>query len=233
MKVLRGKQMSRNLRSGAPAAAGAALLLTAPAPGTAVGTLQTATAAPDPLAPLLALVALIAWALVGWLLLVAAGSLATRLPGTAGRVAAAGTRRVAPAAVRRLVEVSLGLTVAVGALGASPAAASPQIPPPAAAATLDWPAEPPSPVPSLDWNPGSADHVAPRSHVATTPVVVRPGDSLWSVAADHLPPCASNAQIARAWPTWWAANRTAVGADPDLIHPGLPLTPPAQHSPTH
>jgi nucleoid-associated protein YgaU len=58
-------------------------------------------------------------------------------------------------------------------------------------------------------------------------VVVKPGDSLWAIAADHLPSPATDAQIARAWPRWWAANRDAVGAAPDLIHPGLRLRPPA------
>jgi nucleoid-associated protein YgaU len=48
------------------------------------------------------------------------------------------------------------------------------------------------------------------------------------VAADHLPATATNAQIAQAWPRWWSANRAAVGADPDLIHPGLSLTPPTR-----
>jgi LysM repeat protein len=58
-------------------------------------------------------------------------------------------------------------------------------------------------------------------------VVVQPGDSLGGIAARHLPAAASDAQIAQAWPAWWSANRAAVGADPDVIHPGTRLTPPA------
>ena len=38
-------------------------------------------------------------------------------------------------------------------------------------------------------------------------VVVRRGDSLWAIAARHLGPDASDAEIARAWPAWFEANR--------------------------
>jgi hypothetical protein len=216
-------------RGGAPAgcAAGVALLAAAPSPAAALATLATPAAA-DPLGPLLALIALVAWALLAWLVAVAAAVSSTRLPGAAGLVGHALARRVAPAAVRRLVEVALGVGVAAGVLGASPAFAGTHVPPapPAVAASLDWPTPPtPTAAPALDWNPVSVP-VAPP---AVTPVVVQPGDSLWAVAAHHLPAGATNAQIAQAWPTWWSANRAAVGPDPDLIHPGLSLTPPAQH----
>ncbi len=52
------------------------------------------------------------------------------------------------------------------------------------------------------------------------------GDSLWSIAARHLGPGASDAEIARAWPAWFAENRDVVGDDPDLILPGQVLRPP-------
>lgn len=193
--------------------AAAALSVTAPTPAAAVRTLGSAASHPDPLGPLLALVALAAWALAGWLLLVAAVAFTTRLPGGAGRVAGRVARRLAPAAVRRAVEVWLGLTVAVGVLGAAPAAAGPPRPPapPAGTVVLDWPIA----------------AVAPAAAAPT--VVVRPGDSLWAIAAAHLPPSAGAARVARTWPRWWAANRGAIGADPDLIHPGLRLRPPAGH----
>jgi nucleoid-associated protein YgaU len=58
-------------------------------------------------------------------------------------------------------------------------------------------------------------------------VTVRRGDSLWSVARSHLGPDASDADVARAWPRWYEANREAIGADPDLLVPGLQLVPPA------
>jgi nucleoid-associated protein YgaU len=57
-------------------------------------------------------------------------------------------------------------------------------------------------------------------------VVVRPGDSLWSIAAAGLPARAPASAVARSWPRWYGANRAVVGADPDLLHPGQVLTVP-------
>lgn len=65
-----------------------------------------------------------------------------------------------------------------------------------------------------------------REPAAATPVVVRRGDTLWAIAARHLGPRATPAAIATAWPRWYAANRTVIGADPDLLLPGQRLTPP-------
>lgn len=57
-------------------------------------------------------------------------------------------------------------------------------------------------------------------------VVVQRGDTLWAIAAGHLGPDATAAEIATEWPRWYAANRTAIGDDPDLILPGTILRPP-------
>jgi nucleoid-associated protein YgaU len=75
----------------------------------------------------------------------------------------------------------------------------------------------------------------PRNHEtlpATTKAVerthlVRSGESLWSITRNYLGQDASNAQVARAWPSLWAANRAVVGADPSLVFPGQRLTIPA------
>ena len=69
-------------------------------------------------------------------------------------------------------------------------------------------------------------------------VVVRAGDSLWSIAARELGPNASAEAIGARWPEWYAANRQVIGSDPDLILPGQVLRIPAaatgQHvPPTH
>lgn len=58
-------------------------------------------------------------------------------------------------------------------------------------------------------------------------VTVHAGDSLWSIAAAHLPPGSDDAAVAAAWPRWYATNRSVVGDDPDLIRPGQILTVPA------
>jgi LysM repeat protein len=69
-------------------------------------------------------------------------------------------------------------------------------------------------------------------------LVVKAGDSLWSLAARELGPEASAAAVAARWPEWYAANRQVIGSDPDLILPGQVLRIPAaatdQHvPPTH
>lgn len=57
-------------------------------------------------------------------------------------------------------------------------------------------------------------------------VVVRRGDSLWSIAARHLGSEATVQDVAEAWPRWYAANRNLIGPDPDLILPGQELAIP-------
>lgn len=60
-------------------------------------------------------------------------------------------------------------------------------------------------------------------------IVVRRGDTLWSIAAAHLGQDATDAEIARAWPRWHAANAERIGADPHFLLPGTRLTPPTHH----
>ncbi|MEU4603025.1 LysM peptidoglycan-binding domain-containing protein [Kribbella sp. NPDC023972] len=58
-------------------------------------------------------------------------------------------------------------------------------------------------------------------------VVVKPGDTLWSIAATELGPNATPEDVAARWPAWYAANRQLIGPDPDLILPGQVLRIPA------
>jgi len=235
-------------RTAAAAAATAVLLLGAagPSPATAAVTVRDVGDAVDPLAPVLAFVTLLAWGLVGWLVAAVVTTAGGHLPGRSGRALAALARRSAPAAVRRTIEVTLGLTVAVGAL-TTPAAADPGPPEPAPAVAppgLDWGGRSAgSPLqtaavpagrataPDLDW---ASPTDSPPSPVGSRPaesIVVRPGDTLWDLAEADLQgrtgAAPADAQVAAAWPRWWAANRDAVGADPHLLHPGTRLTPPA------
>jgi len=67
--------------------------------------------------------------------------------------------------------------------------------------------------------------------------VVEPGDCLWTIARRQLGPAATNAAVDAGWRAVYAANREAVGDDPNLIHPGLvltlpPTTPPQTTPPT-
>ena len=59
-------------------------------------------------------------------------------------------------------------------------------------------------------------------------VTVRPGDSLWRIAARTLPAGSSQSAIEQAWHRWYAANRHVIGPDPGLLQPGQQLIAP-QH----
>ena len=324
------------------AACTAAVLLRvcAPSPTGVLRASRTGASAADPTALLVAALALAAHALVLWLVAAVLATLAARLPGLPGRLGAVLARRCAPAAVRRGLELALGVTVTVGTLAGSPAlAATSTGPSPVPGGTsraaadvqprpsavprvpdLDWPVGatpsapgpaapvPPGPSPQSPADPGAvapspaaapepppdppstprspADPASPstgapvrpstspaaRSSTGTgagtctapaaraaaghlgpavppgTParsappdprggrppapvehVVVQPGDTLWSIAATALAradrPTTAPA-VARAWPTWWAANREVIGDDPDLILPGTSLVAP-------
>ena len=230
----------------------ALLLLTtwAPRPGQAVGHLRDLERATDPTGPLVAVLALCAWTLALWLLLTVVLVLGGRVPGLLGRAASSAARRIAPSAVRRGVELALGLAVTLGPLGAAPAAAQA----PAAAATAPAATAPAAtapgdtapvntaqePAPDLDWPTTDGEAAAPgpaarppvpAPAAPTGSVVVRPGDTLWALAEASLQRTGRRAptdrQIAAAWPVWWSANREVIGPDPDLIHPGTTLRVPS------
>ena len=71
--------------------------------------------------------------------------------------------------------------------------------------------------------PGPA--IRPAQQVETS-VVVRRGDCLWDIAARHLGPTSTDAEIAAEWPRWYAANRVLIGPDPSHLEPGQRLRPP-------
>ena len=238
-------------------AAAVLLLLAAPTPAACLRTLSAAGSATDQAAPLVALLALLAWALAAWLAVTVLLTAGGHLPGQAGRALQPLSRRVAPATVRRAVELALGLTVVLGTL-ASPAAATGSEAPRyggAPVASLDWAASAPGTAsdaaPDLDWST-AGDPSAPAPPAATPPaptgagtahVVVQPGDTLWGLAEQELrdrstgPAAGSagagptDAEVAAAWPAWWSANREAVGDDPDLLQPGTPLARPGEDPP--
>jgi nucleoid-associated protein YgaU len=115
---------------------------------------------------------------------------------------------LAPRAVRLLARAVCGAVVATP-LGTAPAGAA-ELP--------------------LPDRPDTATRVvAPALNRPTGPpsVVVRRGDSLWSIAAAQLPPEAPAASVAAAWPRLYAANRARIGDDPHLIRPGTRLRIPA------
>ncbi|MDP3712099.1 MAG: LysM domain-containing protein [Mycobacteriales bacterium] len=200
---------------------------------TRVGAVLTDVAHGTPTAPdaaVVAAVAAVAYALAGWLLVVTVAVALAATGGRLGDAAHSAQRLVAPLAVRRAVALALGLAVVTGA--AAPAAAEPG---PAgdspvsvsAAEGLDWPATPATPS-TPTTRPALA---SPSASAVGQPVVVRPGDSLWQLAERDLTARSgrdvTDREVAATWPAWWSANRDAVGPDPDLLHPGAVLTPPA------
>jgi nucleoid-associated protein YgaU len=60
---------------------------------------------------------------------------------------------------------------------------------------------------------------------------VRPGDSLWLIAAQRLGSDSSDPLIAAEWPRWYAANRSVIGTDPSVIQPGQVLRAPGPPNP--
>lgn len=127
-------------------------------------------------------------------------------------------------------DVAPAATTAGATTTASPSAAGEQSPP------RDQP--PPTP----GWTPtrpvatparpaGSPTLVTTQTrHRSDDPthVVVRRGDTLWGIAARHLGPQATDADVAQAWPRWYAANRHLIGSDPGLLLPGQELVPPTE-----
>ncbi len=110
---------------------------------------------------------------------------------------------------------------------ARPPAPQPERPSaPPAAVPADPPADPPAAPPP---GPRTRSGAAPAAHV------VRPGESLWSIAeaawARSTGAPAGTAEVAAYWPQVYAANRAVLGPEPDLIRPGQPLRippPPAR-----
>jgi hypothetical protein len=214
-------------------ACAAALNAVAASPPGALADVRAALdASADPFAAVVPAVALLAWVLLLWLGATALLTVAGQLPGALGRGATVATRSIAPRAVRRAVELALGLSLAAGAV-AGPATAAPRAGADAAAAalaaapSLDWPSAG-APAPTLVTAAAAAPRDLPPAGSAA--VVVAPGDTLWSLAERALGPGATPEQVAAAWPTWWSANRDVVGPDPHLIHPGDRLTPPPASS---
>ncbi len=126
-----------------------------------------------------------------------------------------------PRPVRRWVALALGATV--GAVAVSPAVAgpvtedrAPRAPSLSGLALPDRPTgAPPPPCPPA--SPGS--------------VVVRAGDSLWSVSERLLAGAPTDREVSVAWHRLYGTNRRNLGPDPDLIQPDTRLrVPPLLHS---
>jgi hypothetical protein len=172
------------------------------------------------------------WLVLAWLAIGSLVTAASTVPGAVGRLASGVAARTVPLAVRRVAAVALGLSVAghsgaALAMPAPPEARPHGVPMSSWSGDVDWPL-PELPAPAVDWPlPESDAPVRSRPAApAAERVVVRRGDTLWSIAAGHLEPRASNTEIAAEWPRWHAANRRLIGPDPARLDVGLRLRPP-------
>ena len=204
----------------------------------------------DPVTPLLAVLAFLSEALIGYVVVVLALRTLSLLPGSIGGLTSRAAFLLSPAAVRNLLDLLVGGTLlAQATLTAMPGAAQVHTPDsihrmttPAASsvgsvgsiggtgpATRTGPAEtrPPSrrlAAPLPPWLGGGPS----KPRVGYT---VEPGDTLWDIAATQLAPTLrSPARIHRYWQQIYRVNRPAIGADPDLIHPGTRLGVPSFRS---
>ena len=193
------------------------------------------------------------WLVSIWLGLALLAVLAGSLPGTPGAIARTVAKVAVPALLHRVIAGVLG--VGILAAPAAAALASPIPLPTSSAGAVSTTSTSPLPAPSWPSAPARISHPtvgAPgrpsKAERASGPaggtappaarddrqqppatsesVVVRPGDSLWVIAAIRLGRSASDAHIADAWPRWYAANRIEIGLDPNLILPGQILLDP-------
>jgi resuscitation-promoting factor RpfA len=176
-------------------------------------------------------------------LVVATACLVAHAAGRSWRRGEQAVLRWAPRVVRRTLVSAVAAGVGLGLGGVAQAATlDPTVLDPATVG-LGWTVTAASSTdtgtPLASLSAGSVSDVSRA--VATTPAhsasaasdgvpvgshLVRPGDTLWSIAAEHLAPGADDATIARSWPAWFEANASTIGADPNLLHPGQRLQSP-------
>jgi nucleoid-associated protein YgaU len=183
---------------------------------------------------------LVSW----WVLSLLIAFAAAVLEQAGSRRAASATGSFAPRYMRRLALAALGLQLVATPLAnaATPAADAVWTPSQGSSVSAAWKADEtdghPAQLLHPRWQP-SGPVVEPGPLVAaplraahqlpgtvTGQIAVVDGDSLWTIAASHLGPLASDVDIALEWPRWYQANRAVIGENPDELKPGQLLTHP-------
>lgn len=195
--------------------------------------------------------------LAGWLILGTVAAVAAHLPGRIGLLGQWIAEHWAPALSRRVAAALVGaatvgsLTPAAGIAASTPPATTPTgatatatpggpgfastEPRIATSSAAEGQADPPGWVPTRALVAHApSPHLltsTPNAGPSSTDVVVHRGDTLWDIARLELGPRASDAEVAQAWPRWYAANRTVIGPDPSRLLPGQILVAPAPLAP--
>lgn len=151
-----------------------------------------------------------------WLAVATALTWAGALLGS-GSLAARAAVRISPQAWRRLIGAALGGAIVLAPVTTGAAAPGPADDP--GITGLRLPDRPEGVAPAL-----------PRGGATAHVVRVHRGDTLWDIAASRLPTGADDAARAAACERWYAANRAAIGPDPDLLLPGTLLRSPNERT---
>lgn len=161
------------------------------------------------------------WCALVWLGVGLAAALAASLPGAVGSAATAVARVALPRIALRVVAGTIGAGTVL-----APTAAHAADPPPVMPMSTPTPAVAAPTLPGLGTvigspapAPGRPPAAQPSPDAGST-VVVRPGDSLWSIAVAALPAGAPQHRIAFAVAECYRANTAVIGSDPDLLRPG-------------
>lgn len=205
---------------------------------------------------ILLIVAVLGAALTLWLGLGMALSALSALPGALGQAFSALSDRLAPSAARKVVAFVLGTTLTAALVPGTAVARSghdASRPSVVVAAQMAFgrladaapdasfrlvndavaAADSADAAPSPSWSQegrASTENRATSGARGATPasgVAVKPGDTLWSIAAHRLGPAASSTEIDAEWHRWFAANRAVIGDDANVIEPGQLLSRPA------
>jgi hypothetical protein len=156
-----------------------------------------------------------------WLWAVTTAVVVQALRGRVGRITGV------PAGVRRAVLAACGVALASGVV--APTQATAPDPRPAVAQHLDRSVLDGLPLPDRTVSGRPPGPPAPADPGRT--VVVRSGDTLWSIATRDLAPDSPDSRVAAHWRAIYAANRHRIGPDPDVIVPGTRLTLPGKDLP--
>jgi len=196
---------------------------------------QLGDPAADPVAALLDLLALVAEALTAYLVVVVVLRLFAGLPGLAGHLAGRSTRLVTVPVARRTLDAVLG-TALMAQVAFSPVVAHAGTLPDLGSGlgsrrATTAPAAAVAAAQAIAGNLQAGAGAGAGSGSAAATYTVRPGDTLWAIAAGYLPAgVVAPAEITAYWHQVFAANRAVIGADPDLIRPGQRLVIPVyQH----